>query len=180
MIQKNLKMTETLAQGYSSESTQRELSCEYQHDRVLDFFQKKTLRSCALDISKSLSIGRVNHFMFRYLELASWFGNCLIDNTLEQIYLRKNFSQWHTTDISFYLNLNEFWKFSISNMLFAFVKLTPCCLCINKIISTVKAQTCFYYWIRSIGLKELEERLDFLSLNIGLDESLLNGDLPLG
>ena len=31
---KPLKMTETLANGYSSESTQRELSNEYQHDRV--------------------------------------------------------------------------------------------------------------------------------------------------
>ena len=28
-------MTETLANGYSSESTQRGLSNEYQHDRVL-------------------------------------------------------------------------------------------------------------------------------------------------
>ena len=28
-------MTETLANGYSSESTQRELSNEYQHDRIL-------------------------------------------------------------------------------------------------------------------------------------------------
>ena len=28
------KMTETLAHGYSSESAQRELSNEYQHDRV--------------------------------------------------------------------------------------------------------------------------------------------------
>ena len=28
-------MTETLANGYSSDSTQRELSNEYQHDRVL-------------------------------------------------------------------------------------------------------------------------------------------------
>ena len=31
---KKLKMAETLANGYSSESTQRELSNEYQHDRV--------------------------------------------------------------------------------------------------------------------------------------------------
>ena len=31
---KNLKITETLWQGYSSESTQRELSNEYQHDTV--------------------------------------------------------------------------------------------------------------------------------------------------
>ena len=30
----NPKMTETLANGYSYESTQRELSNEYQHDRV--------------------------------------------------------------------------------------------------------------------------------------------------
>ena len=33
-------MTETLARGYSSKSTQQELSNEYQHDRVLDAFQK--------------------------------------------------------------------------------------------------------------------------------------------
>ena len=33
-------MSETLAHGYSSESTQRELSNEYHHDRVLDGFQK--------------------------------------------------------------------------------------------------------------------------------------------
>ena len=47
----------TLANGHSSESTQRELSNEYQHDRVLDGFQK-SLRPCSLDKS-SLSIGRV-------------------------------------------------------------------------------------------------------------------------
>ena len=32
-------MTETLANGYSSESTQRELSIKYQHDRVSMFFK---------------------------------------------------------------------------------------------------------------------------------------------
>ena len=32
-------MTETLANGYSSESTQRELSNEYQHDRVKMIFK---------------------------------------------------------------------------------------------------------------------------------------------
>ena len=33
-------MTETLAYGYSFESTQQELSNEYQHDRVLMVFEK--------------------------------------------------------------------------------------------------------------------------------------------
>ena len=33
-LQKNWKMTETLANGYSSERAQRELSNEYQHDRA--------------------------------------------------------------------------------------------------------------------------------------------------
>ena len=33
-------MTVTLANGYSSESTQRELSNEYQHDRDSMFFKK--------------------------------------------------------------------------------------------------------------------------------------------
>ena len=32
--EKTLQTTETLANGYSTESTQRELSNEYQHDRV--------------------------------------------------------------------------------------------------------------------------------------------------
>ena len=36
---KNSKITETLANGYSSESTQRELSNEYQHGRVLMVFK---------------------------------------------------------------------------------------------------------------------------------------------
>ena len=39
MMQKTLKMTETLANGYSSESTQQELSNEYQHDRVQMIFK---------------------------------------------------------------------------------------------------------------------------------------------
>ena len=39
MMQKIFKMTVTLAHGYSSESTQRELSDEYQHDSVKMVFQ---------------------------------------------------------------------------------------------------------------------------------------------
>ena len=54
---KPLKMTETMAHGYSFESTQQKLSNEYKHDRVWMFFLK-SLRSCVLDES-SLSIGRV-------------------------------------------------------------------------------------------------------------------------
>ena len=50
-------MTETLAHGYSSESTQRVLSNEYQHDMVHMVF-KKYLYLCALD-ERSLSIGKV-------------------------------------------------------------------------------------------------------------------------
>ena len=45
-------MTETLANGYSSESTRRELSNEYQHDRVKMIF----MIFCALDESKLSSI----------------------------------------------------------------------------------------------------------------------------
>ena len=50
-------MTKTLVSGYSSERAQREVSNEYQHDRVSDDFQD-ILSFCALDES-SLSIGRV-------------------------------------------------------------------------------------------------------------------------
>ena len=59
MMQKSEKMIETLANGYSSESTQRELSNEYQHDSVSKDDFQKTLHLCALDES-GLSIGRVN------------------------------------------------------------------------------------------------------------------------
>ena len=51
-------MTETRAYGYSSESTQGELSNIYHY--VLNGF-KKSLHPCTLDES-SLSIGRVNPF----------------------------------------------------------------------------------------------------------------------
>ena len=38
-MQKTKKMTETMAHGYATVSTQRELSDEYQHDRVWMFFK---------------------------------------------------------------------------------------------------------------------------------------------
>ena len=38
-MHKSWKMTETLANGYSSESTRREQSNEYQHDRVSMVFK---------------------------------------------------------------------------------------------------------------------------------------------
>ena len=40
MMQKSCKMTETLENGYSSESTHQEFSNEYQHDRVSMIFKK--------------------------------------------------------------------------------------------------------------------------------------------
>ena len=42
-MQKTRKITETLANGYSSESTRRELSNEYQDDRVSMFFQESCI-----------------------------------------------------------------------------------------------------------------------------------------
>ena len=52
-------MTLTLAHGYSTESTQWELSNEYQHDRVLDGFQKY-LPPCPLDESPYITfIGKI-------------------------------------------------------------------------------------------------------------------------
>ena len=50
MMQSTRKMIETLAQWYSSESTQWELSNEFEHDGVSMFF-KKTLCPCDFDES---------------------------------------------------------------------------------------------------------------------------------
>ena len=63
-------MTKTLANGYSNESAQRELSNEYQHEGS-DGYQK-SLRHCAWDES-SLSIGRVKlesnlHLCLQYFQ----------------------------------------------------------------------------------------------------------------
>ena len=65
MMQKNFKMTETLANGYSYESAQRELSNEYQHDRIQMVFI--FFSSYALDES-SLSIGRVKTLLCQTLQ----------------------------------------------------------------------------------------------------------------
>ena len=51
-MQKTWEMTETLANGYSYESTQRELSNEYQHDRVWMFFKNL----CALVLSMNVAL----------------------------------------------------------------------------------------------------------------------------
>ena len=72
-------MTETLANGYSSESTQRELSNEYQLDRVSMVF-KKSLHSCASDKS-SLRIGRVNSATLTHLYLECLYGLTTLDKT---------------------------------------------------------------------------------------------------
>ena len=57
-------MTETLAHWYSSESTQRELSTEYQHDRVSMVFKE----FCVLVLGKiSLNIERVKGTNFDLL-----------------------------------------------------------------------------------------------------------------
>ena len=52
-MQTTCKIIESLAHGYSSESTQQELSDEYQHDRVLMVF-KKSLHPGAIEQSGSL------------------------------------------------------------------------------------------------------------------------------
>ena len=48
------KMTETLANGYSSESTQQELSNEYQHDRVQMFFKNLCIPVLWMKVASAL------------------------------------------------------------------------------------------------------------------------------
>ena len=69
-MKKAKKITETLSNGYSSESTQQELSNEYQHDRGVDAFQK-SFRPRALDKS-NLSIGRVKNIKAARQHFCCW------------------------------------------------------------------------------------------------------------
>ena len=55
-------MIETLAHGYSTESAQRELSNEYQHDRVLMVF--KNLRILVLWTKVAYALERVKSYFF--------------------------------------------------------------------------------------------------------------------
>ena len=57
---KSREMTETLANGYSSESTQRGLFYEYQHDRLKMFFMISCF--CTLDES-NISIRSVVYLL---------------------------------------------------------------------------------------------------------------------
>ena len=48
------KMTETVAFGYSCESTQRELSYEYEHDRVEMFFKNLCILVLLMKVASAL------------------------------------------------------------------------------------------------------------------------------
>ena len=56
MMQKTLKMTETLANWYSSESTQQELSNEYQHDRVTMVFKNLCVLELRTKVASALKV----------------------------------------------------------------------------------------------------------------------------
>ena len=53
-MQKNVKMTETLAYLYSSESTQGEVSNEYQHDRASMVFKNICIRVLCAKVASVL------------------------------------------------------------------------------------------------------------------------------
>ena len=54
MMEEKLKMAETLAHGYSSESTQRELSNKYQHDRVSMVFKNLCILVLWMKVASAL------------------------------------------------------------------------------------------------------------------------------
>ena len=63
IAKKNKKMIETLANGYSSESTPQELSNEYQHDRVWMVPKKVCAFVLWTIVASALEgLSRVHHF----------------------------------------------------------------------------------------------------------------------
>ena len=54
MIHKTLQMTENLVHGYSSESAQRELFNEYQHDRVKKVFKNICILMLWTEVASAL------------------------------------------------------------------------------------------------------------------------------
>ena len=79
------KLTETLAYGYSSESTQWELSNEYQHDMVLMVLKES-----------SLSIGRVNIRVFSVITLSIYSNHhCKIRGYRDTMHERVKYIHLH-------------------------------------------------------------------------------------
>ena len=64
-------MTETLPNGYSSESTQRELSNEYQHDRVPYAVDESSLSNERVNDSSSEGLAGIQYF-----KPSSWAITC--------------------------------------------------------------------------------------------------------
>ena len=60
-------MTETLANGYSNERTQRELSNEYQHDRVLMVFKDLSVLGLWIKVASALEGLQQWLFLSQYL-----------------------------------------------------------------------------------------------------------------
>ena len=63
----NWKINENMANGYSSESTQRELSNEYQHDRVQIFF--KNLCDLVLWMNVVLALEGLTNGLFKVITI---------------------------------------------------------------------------------------------------------------
>ena len=105
MMQKTWKMTSTRHIG-THLSTQRELSCEYQHDRFWMVFQK----FCILDGS-SLSIGRVE---ISSIILQYWFS--LLSRLVRRLVVLLAALQEERWDIPFPCVRNEGWREGWSSM----------------------------------------------------------------
>ena len=70
-------MTKTLANGYSSESAPRELSNEYQHDRVSMVFRKLCIFVLWMKVASALK-GLSNPFMLQVDSKYDTFGKALL------------------------------------------------------------------------------------------------------
>ena len=81
IMQKSWKITETLANGYSSESTQRELSNEYQHDRVLIVFKDFGILVLWMKVASALEgLNMVMAFIFGWNRFNYMFENDILQN----------------------------------------------------------------------------------------------------
>ena len=73
MEQKTWKMAETLASGYSSEKAQRELSNEYQHDRVWMVFKRFCILVLWTKVAPALEGLMVDFSSDRVIHLRRYF-----------------------------------------------------------------------------------------------------------
>ena len=106
MMKKTCQMTETLAHGYSSESTRQELSSEYQHDRVETILKHPCVLVLWMKVASELEgLSQQGGLAVTYIVKKAHY---ISPKTLKQTYCITQFWSWIVYYVYLYKSLFHF------------------------------------------------------------------------